>query len=87
MCLAVPGQIHTKFEADGVPMGEVDFGGVRRRICLVYTPEAGVGDYVLVHAGFAINRIDEQAAQASLDAFAQLEESLAPAVEGQHPPE
>jgi len=47
-------------------MGKVDFGGVIREVCLAYTPEAQVGDYVVVHAGFAISRLDEEEAQETL---------------------
>ena len=72
MCLAVPGQIESRFESDGLPMGCVNFGGVRKTICLVYVPEADVGDYVIVHVGFALHRIDEQSAIATLATFAEL---------------
>ena len=53
-------------------MGTVDFGGVTREVCLAYVPEAGIGDYVLVHVGFAINRLDEAEAQETLRLLAQL---------------
>lgn len=59
MCLAIPGQVVAIEEADSVRMAKVDFGGVGRRVCLEYTPEVEIGDYVLVHVGFAISRIDE----------------------------
>ena len=62
MCLAVPGQIVEVFEEHGIPMGKVDFGGIRRQICLSYVPESQVGDYVLVHVGFGISIIDEEEA-------------------------
>jgi hydrogenase expression/formation protein HypC len=61
MCLGIPGklvEIQTPQHAD-LPMGKVEFGGIVKEVCLVYTPEARVGDYVLVHVGFAISRIDE----------------------------
>ena len=54
MCLAVPGKITELREESGVPMARVDFGGMAREACMVYLPEAGVGEYVLVHVGFAI---------------------------------
>jgi hydrogenase expression/formation protein HypC len=64
MCLGIPGrvlEIHSP--RGGVPMGKVEFGGIARDICLVYLPEVVVGDYVLVHVGFAISKLDEQEAQ------------------------
>ena len=66
MCLAIPGQI-VKVSDDGLMrMGKVDFGGVTREVCLAYVPEAGVGDYVIVHVGFAISQLDEAEAQETL---------------------
>ena len=66
MCLAIPGQI-VKADKDGLMrMGKVDFGGVIREVCLAYVPEARVGDYVIVHVGFAISQLDEAEAQATL---------------------
>ena len=62
MCLAVPGKIVEFHEDRGVRMSRVDFGGVTREACLAYLPDAQPGDYVLVHAGFAISKIDEQEA-------------------------
>lgn len=65
MCLAVPGRIESISES-GDPfnrMGEVSFGGILKNVNLVYVPEAGVGDYVIVHVGFALNKIDEEEAQ------------------------
>jgi len=64
MCLGVPGKI-VKVEDDslGLRMGKVSFGGIAKEVCLAYTPEAEVGDYVVVHVGFAISRIDEDEAQ------------------------
>jgi hydrogenase expression/formation protein HypC len=59
-------------------MARVDFGGVMRRVCLAYVPEAQVGDYVLVHVGFAISRVDEEAARETLAALEALGESLVP---------
>jgi hydrogenase expression/formation protein HypC len=59
MCLGVPGRLVEKFDRDDLPMGKVAFGGIVKEACLAYTPEAQVGDYVLVHVGFAISRIDE----------------------------
>ncbi|MHB8902280.1 MAG: HypC/HybG/HupF family hydrogenase formation chaperone [Thermoguttaceae bacterium] len=62
MCLGIPGKVLDVFERDNLPMGKVEFGGIVKEACLAYTPEAQVGDYVLVHVGFAISRIDEQEA-------------------------
>ncbi len=74
MCLGVPGQIVKVIEQHGVRMGDVDFGGAVRRVCLAYVPEASVGDYAVVHAGFAISRIDAEEAARTLEVIAQLEE-------------
>ena len=62
MCLAVPGRIGSVVEEEGLLSAVVDFGGVRKRICLETLPEARPGDWVLVHAGFALQRLDEEAA-------------------------
>jgi hydrogenase expression/formation protein HypC len=73
MCLAVPGQIIDFSEASATErMGRVNFGGVIKEVSLAFTPEAGVGDYVIVHAGFAISQLDEEEAQAALAEFAAL---------------
>jgi hydrogenase expression/formation protein HypC len=64
--LGVPGRIIEAQEGGLMRMGKVDFGGITREICLAYVPEADVGDYVIVHAGFAISRIDEAEAQETL---------------------
>lgn len=73
MCLAVPGKITEIFETPSVKMGKVDFGGVFREVCLEAVPEAIVGQYVIVHAGFALNILSEEEAQATLDAFRELD--------------
>jgi hydrogenase expression/formation protein HypC len=62
MCLAVPGKITEIYEVNGLSMGKIDFGGVIREVCLSYVPEAKVGDYTIIHVGFALNLIDEQEA-------------------------
>lgn len=80
MCLAVPGRIESIREHQGTRMGKVNFGGVVRDVCLAYVPEALVGDYTIVHVGFALSRIDEAAALETLRTFAEmgiLEEGLA----------
>lgn len=66
MCLALPGKILSIKEED-LRMGEVDFSGVKKSVCLIYTPEAKVGDYVIVHVGFAISLLNENQAQVTLD--------------------
>ena len=72
MCLAVPGQVVARYERDGTTMAEVDFGGVRKQVCLSYLPDVVAGDYVIVHVGFAIQRLDEQAARETLAEFRHL---------------
>jgi hydrogenase expression/formation protein HypC len=66
MCLGIPGQIVEVYEKEGLKMGKIDFGGVLRETCLAYVPEAKVGDYTIVHVGFALNIIDEAEAQETL---------------------
>ena len=66
MCLGIPGRITALTDADGVLMGTVDFGGVRKDVCLAYVPDARVGEYVIVHVGFAITRIDRAEAERTL---------------------
>lgn len=72
MCLAVPGRVVAVTEQDGTTMAEVDFGGVRKEVCLAYIPDVQVGEYVIVHVGFAIQRLDEQSAQETLASFEKL---------------
>jgi hydrogenase expression/formation protein HypC len=72
MCLAVPGRVLGIVERDGTTMGEVDFGGVRKEVCLQYLPDVEVGDHVIVHVGFAIQRLDEESAQQTLALFEEL---------------
>jgi hydrogenase expression/formation protein HypC len=75
MCLAVPGKIVTIVadEFFGLRTGKVDFGGIRKEVCLTYTPEARVGDYVMVHVGFALSVVDEAEAQRVFDALRKLD--------------
>jgi hydrogenase expression/formation protein HypC len=69
MCLAIPGRVE-EITTDGlIRMGRVNFGGVVKRVCLDYVPEIKVGDYAIVHVGFAISVIDEQTAQETLETF------------------
>jgi len=62
MCLAIPGKIVEFHENQGVRMSKVDFGGITREACIEYLPDAQLGDYVLVHVGFAISKVDEDEA-------------------------
>jgi len=66
MCLGVPGKILEIYEVNGLQMGKIDFGGVTREACLAYVPEAQLGDYTIIHVGFALNLISEQEAQETL---------------------
>ncbi len=69
MCLAVPCLVLERFEADAAL---IDAGGARKRISLALTPEAQVGDYVIVHAGYAISRLDPEEAEHTLSLFAEI---------------
>lgn len=74
MCLAVPGEIVSIDASDPLhPTGRVDFGGVLRIVSLAYLPEAKIGDWAVVHAGFAISMLDRDEAAASLEAFRSLD--------------
>ena len=89
MCLGVPGRV-VRIDGDpiGMTMGQVDFAGVRKEVCLAYVPEAQVGDYVLVHVGFAISRIDESEAQEvfeTLRRMGELDEPYSPTHEEGRP--
>lgn len=86
MCLAIPGQILAWEESDGLRLGRVQFGGVVRSVRLDFVPEAGVGDYVIVHVGFAISRVDESEAQRTyqlLEEMGALDSEISP--EGSDP--
>lgn len=83
MCLGIPGRVIEVYDADGVRMGRVDFAGIIKDVCLAYVPEVEVGDYTIVHVGFAITQLDEESAQESLRLFAELgmvEEELNPEI-------
>jgi len=86
MCLAVPGQVESIREEHGTRMGRVNFGGVVKDVCLAYLPDISVGDYTIVHVGFAISKIDEASALATLKTFEELgllEEGLTELREGE----
>ena len=86
MCLAVPGFVESIREEHGMRMGRVNFGGVVKDVCLAYLPEIAVGDYAIVHVGFAISKLDEASAIATLKTFEELgllDEGLAELREGE----
>jgi hydrogenase expression/formation protein HypC len=72
MCLAVPGKVMEIYQTPSAKMGKVDFGGVLREVCLEAVPDAHIGSYVIVHAGFALNTLSEREAQETLDALREL---------------
>ena len=72
MCLAIPGRVLETYRENELLMGKVDFSGVSRRVCLAHVPEAVIGDYVLVHVGFAISRIDALEAARVFEALTEL---------------
>ena len=81
MCLGVPGKIVEIEEKNGLKMAKVDFGGVFREACLDYVPEAQVGDYCLIHVGFALNTISEEEAIETMELLKQImdmEEEIGP---------
>jgi hydrogenase expression/formation protein HypC len=95
MCLGIPGKIIEVYGQGDLPMGKVEFGGIVKETCLAYTPEAKVGDYVIVHVGFAISQVDEDEAQEIFSYLEQIEqladrddaEPAAPADRGHEPQE
>ncbi|MFI9075463.1 HypC/HybG/HupF family hydrogenase formation chaperone [Streptomyces sioyaensis] len=72
MCLAVPGKVLDIEERDGTRMATVDFGGVVKEVCLEYVPDLQVGEYAIVHVGFALQRLDEESARQTLALFEEL---------------
>ena len=74
MCLAIPGRVMETFDRDGMRMARVQFGGVAREACLAYVPETQVGEYVLVHVGFALSRLDEEEARRTYEALKELDQ-------------
>jgi len=84
MCLGVPGKIIEIYDRGGLLMGKIDFGGVTREACLAYVPEAQIGDYAVIHVGFALNLLSEQEAietLALLQEVINIEDELGPASE------
>ena len=81
MCLGVPGKITEIYQSNDLPMGKIDFGGVIRETCLAYVPEAQVGDYVIIHVGFAISVLSEEEALETLtmlNEIMSLEDEIGP---------
>ncbi len=72
MCLAIPGKVLETEQEGESRLGRVEFGGITRKVSLDLVPEAGVGDYVIVHVGFAISKLDEQEAQRTLELLEQM---------------
>ena len=73
MCLAIPGQIIDVHQAPGeLPLANVQFGSIYHQVCLAYTPEAKIGDWVIVHVGFAIQVLDRAAAEQTLAELSKL---------------
>lgn len=74
MCLAVPGKVLEIWESDGTRMANVDFGGVIKDVCLEFVPDIAVGDYAIVHVGFALQQLDEASAMETLALFERMGE-------------
>ena len=84
MCLGIPGRVQQIYEAHGARMGKVNFDGVVKDVCLAYVPEIEIGDYTIVHVGFALTKIDEASAQETLRTIRELgilDEELNPTAE------
>jgi hydrogenase expression/formation protein HypC len=75
VCLAIPGRlIEVSEDPHGVRMGKANFGGIVKQVCLEYTPEANAGDYVLVHVGFALGKVDEGEAARTYQLLEEMEQ-------------
>ncbi|MDQ3633692.1 MAG: HypC/HybG/HupF family hydrogenase formation chaperone [Acidobacteriota bacterium] len=72
MCLAVPGKITKIYDKDDIQMGTIDFDGITKEICLSYVPDIKIGEYALVHVGFAMQKLDEKSALETLQMFREL---------------
>lgn len=72
MCLGVPGKVVEIYEENNVRMGKVDFDGIKKEVCLAYLPDIQIGDYAIVHVGFAITRLDEASALETLAMFQEM---------------
>jgi len=76
MCLAIPGKVMSIDTTVQPTMGVVSFGGIEKRVCLEWTPEVALGDYVIVHVGFAISKMDEEEALETLKLIQEIDGSL-----------
>lgn len=76
MCLAVPGKVVDIDRTGSLKMGKVNFGGIMKDVCLEWLPDVEVGEYVIVHVGFALNKVDEQEALETLEMLRQIEGGL-----------
>ncbi|MCV2395872.1 HypC/HybG/HupF family hydrogenase formation chaperone [Actinotalea sp. M2MS4P-6] len=85
MCLGIPGKVIELREDGPVLMGKVDFGGIRKEACLAYTPEVRLGDYVIVHVGFAISKVDEEEALKTLEVLSSMGDMVAAELETMGP--
>jgi hydrogenase expression/formation protein HypC len=74
MCLAIPGRVVETYHEHDVLMGKVEFGGISKRVCLEHIPEVRINDYVLVHVGFALSRIDEDEARRVFEFLGQMDQ-------------
>jgi hydrogenase expression/formation protein HypC len=84
MCLGVPGKVLSiESNSVGMTMGKVSFGGVAKEVCLAYVPEAEIGDYVIVHAGFALNKLDEEEAMEVFELLKQMGEIEEMTIDGE----
>ncbi|MCH9734939.1 MAG: HypC/HybG/HupF family hydrogenase formation chaperone [Actinomycetia bacterium] len=72
MCLGIPGKVIEIWDEAGTPMSTVEFGGTTKTVCLAYLPDIEIGEFAIVHAGFAIAALDEASANATLEMFADL---------------
>jgi len=76
MCLGIPGKVVEISDDGPLRMGKIDFGGVRKEACLAYVPEVAIGDYVIVHVGFAISRLDEDEALKTLELLRMIDADM-----------
>ena len=72
MCLGIPGKVVETYDQDSTKMGKVDFEGIVKEVCLSFVPETELGDYVIVHVGFAITRVDEESAHETLELMREM---------------
>ncbi len=73
MCLGIPGKVIELYQANGMKMGKVDFGGVIKEACLEYLPDIQMGDYTIIHVGFGISQLDEEEAHRTLELLREMD--------------